>query len=138
MPNTGLIVVSGVIVRDRDGRLLTVRKRGTARFMLPGGKPEPSESAVDAAARECVEEIGLRVAPDRLRPWGRFRSAAANEDGYELEATLFGYDGVVAEIVPAAEIAEIRWLDVDVRPLPDDLAPLLVEHVIPALTVADS
>ncbi|MEE3852177.1 NUDIX domain-containing protein [Gordonia sp. LSe1-13] len=138
MSNTGVIVVSGVIVRDRHGRLLTVRKRATARFMLPGGKPEPSETAADAAARECAEEIGLRVAPDRLRPWGRFRSAAANEDGYALEATLFGYDGVVDDIVPAAEIAEIRWLDVDVRPLPGDLAPLLVDHVIPVLTAADT
>ena len=134
MPNSArIIVVSGVVIRDPRGRLLTVRKRGTSRFMLPGGKPETSESAVHAASRECAEEVGLVVAIERLTELGRFRSAAANESGFEIEATVFGYDGVVDEVTPSAEIAEIRGLDVDARPLPDDLAPLLIDHVIPAL-----
>ncbi|MXP21616.1 NUDIX domain-containing protein [Gordonia sp. HNM0687] len=128
-----MIVVSGVVIRDRRGRLLTVRKRGTSRFMLPGGKPEPAESAADAAARECAEEVGLVIPVERLTELGRFRSAAANESGFEIDATVFGYDGVVDALTPSAEIAEIRWLDVELRPLPDDLAPLLVHHVIPGL-----
>ncbi|MCX2966923.1 MULTISPECIES: NUDIX hydrolase [Gordonia] len=128
-----IIVVSGVVIRDRRGRLLTVRKRGTSRFMLPGGKPETSESAVAAASRECAEEVGLVIPAHRLRCWGEFRSAAANESGCDIEATVFGYDGVVDELTPSAEIAEIRWLDLEDRPLPEDLAPLLIDHVIPAL-----
>ena len=39
------IVVSAVCVFDRSGRLLTVRKRGTDKFMHPGGKPEAGETA---------------------------------------------------------------------------------------------
>jgi 8-oxo-dGTP diphosphatase len=34
---------------------------------------------------------------------------------------------------PSAEIAEIRWLDLT-APLPEDLAPLLTDHVLPVLT----
>ncbi|MDY6809731.1 MAG: NUDIX domain-containing protein [Actinomycetota bacterium] len=128
-----IIVVSGVVIRDHHGRLLTVRKRGTSRFMLPGGKPESSESAVEAAARECAEEVGLVIPVERLTELGRFRSAAANESGFEIDATVFGYDDVVDDLMPSAEIAEIRWLDVELRPLPADLAPLLVHHVIPGL-----
>ncbi|MFW0786176.1 NUDIX domain-containing protein [Gordonia sp. CPCC 206044] len=139
MPEASTIVVSGVVIRDHAGRLLTVRKRGTQRFMLPGGKPEPGESDIEAAVRECAEEIGLTVADNALLRWGRFRCAAANEDGFDLVATVFEHDRVDPIITPAAEIAEIRWLDVEVRPLPDDLAPLLVDHVVPALrATADS
>ena len=43
----------------RDGRLLTVRKAGSVRFMLPGGKIDPGESARAAAVREVMEEVGL-------------------------------------------------------------------------------
>ncbi|HEX9086427.1 MAG TPA: NUDIX domain-containing protein, partial [Arthrobacter sp.] len=40
-----LIIVSAVCVFDEAGRLLTVRKRGTDKFMHPGGKPEAGETA---------------------------------------------------------------------------------------------
>ncbi|WP_408626054.1 NUDIX domain-containing protein, partial [Burkholderia cenocepacia] len=49
-----VITVSAVCF-SRDGRILTVRKRGTSMFMLPGGKPEGDESAAECAAREVHE-----------------------------------------------------------------------------------
>ncbi|MDQ4110455.1 MAG: NUDIX domain-containing protein, partial [Actinomycetota bacterium] len=39
--------------------MLTVRKNGTTKFMLPGGKLEPGESAAEAAVREVAEELGV-------------------------------------------------------------------------------
>ncbi|GAA3706875.1 NUDIX domain-containing protein [Gordonia hankookensis] len=133
VPGPSTIVVSGVVVRDVRGFLLTVRKRGTRRFMLPGGKPEQGESAAAAAVRECAEEVGLGVDMSRLRQWGRFRSAAANEAGWDVVATIFEAEVIDQEITPTAEIDEIRWMDIDAEIVADDLAPLLVEHVIPAL-----
>ena len=124
------IVVSGVVVRNRAGQLLTVRKRGTQRFMLPGGKPEPGESAVDAAVRECAEEVGLHVAAADLQTVGVFHTIAANEPGHGLVASVYAYPTPVHTVSASAEIDEVRWLDPDAA-LPDDLAPLLVEHVIP-------
>jgi 8-oxo-dGTP pyrophosphatase MutT (NUDIX family) len=38
-----IVEVVGAVIRDAGGQLLTVRKRGTQRFMLPGGKREPGE-----------------------------------------------------------------------------------------------
>lgn len=32
------ITVSAVVIRDAEGRVLTVRKRGTSAFMFPGGQ----------------------------------------------------------------------------------------------------
>lgn len=38
-----LIHVSAVVLRDAEGRVLMVRKRGTGMWMNPGGKPEAGE-----------------------------------------------------------------------------------------------
>ncbi|MCV7341574.1 NUDIX domain-containing protein [Mycobacterium haemophilum DSM 44634] len=119
-------------MRDAAGRMLTVRKRGTTRFMLPGGKPEPDESATDAAIRECAEELGVTLDRGGLQEMGRFRAPAANEHRLEVEATVFEYPLAVAA-TPSAEIEELRWLDPARPALPTDLAPLLTMQVLPAL-----
>ena len=54
----------GAIVRDDEGRLLLVRRGtepGRGRWSVPGGRIEPGEPATAAAAREVLEETGLRV-----------------------------------------------------------------------------
>ena len=130
------IVVSAVCVFDDAGRLLTVRKRGTDMFMHPGGKPEPGETAVQAAARELAEEVGIVVRPQELELLGVWIADAANEAATDIEATVFLAPGTW-QASPAAEIAEIRWLDitwpVSDPDLPQDLAPLLTDHILPLL-----
>ncbi|MDH3061643.1 NUDIX domain-containing protein, partial [Gordonia alkanivorans] len=61
MVESAVIRVSAVVLRDSTGAVLTVRKRGTTRFMFPGGKPEPGESALQTAIRECREELQLEL-----------------------------------------------------------------------------
>jgi 8-oxo-dGTP pyrophosphatase MutT (NUDIX family) len=126
-----LIVVSAVCVYDAAGRLLTVRKRGTDKFMHPGGKPEANESAAEAASRELDEEVGISVPPQDLELLGTWLATAANEEHTNIEATVFVAPGCW-EARPSAEIAEIRWLD-PAEELPDDLAPLLTDHILPLL-----
>ncbi|MDT0170576.1 NUDIX domain-containing protein [Pseudarthrobacter sp. BRE9] len=130
------IVVSAVCVFDDAGRLLTVRKRGTAMFMHPGGKPEPGETALEAAARELAEEVGIVVPQQELELMGVWIADAANEAATDIEATVFLAPGTW-QASPAAEIAEIRWLDIREAagglPLPRDLAPLLTDHILPLL-----
>ena len=126
-PGDRHIVVAAVAL-VRDGHVLTVRKRGTERFMLVGGKLEPGESAYDAALREAREEVGLVLGSATLL--GEFLSEAANEPGHTLHSTVFWVESD-AEPVAAAEIAEVRW-----TPLvdhPDDLAPMLEHHVLPVI-----
>jgi 8-oxo-dGTP pyrophosphatase MutT (NUDIX family) len=124
------ITVSAVVIRDDLGRVLTVRKRGTARFMFPGGKPEPGETAAETALRECAEEIGLHLDPAGLTLLGIFSAPAANEAGEEVLATVYEHSATAAT-APAAEIEELRWSPVDSTT--DDLAPLLREQVFPIL-----
>jgi uncharacterized protein (TIGR00730 family) len=124
--------VSAVVLRDEAGRVLTVRKRGTGRFMFPGGKWEPGEDAERAAIREVAEELGVVLDPARLTALGTFTTAAANERGRQVEAWVFEHPPVV-EPRATGEIEEVRWQD-PFLPYPEDLAPLLAEAVLPALT----
>lgn len=133
-----VLKVSAVCVYDPSGRLLTVRKSGTTKFMHPGGKPELGESAAEAGARELAEEVGLHVAAVELELVGVWTGTAANESDTDIEATVFTAPGSWAadSVLPAAEIAELRWMAVDRAADFDDLAPLLSEYVLPLL--ADS
>jgi 8-oxo-dGTP pyrophosphatase MutT (NUDIX family) len=120
----------------RDGHLLTVRKRGTSRFMLPGGKLEPGETPVECAVREAAEEIGLTFAAEDLTELGDWTAPAANEPGALVQSTVFLAPLGQPEAHAQGEIEELRWQPLGERAA--DLAPLLVEHVLPALESPDS
>jgi 8-oxo-dGTP diphosphatase len=130
--NEKLIRVVAALIRDDEGRVLLVRKRGTAVFMQPGGKRETGESDITALSREIGEELGCRVATAGARPLGTFDCAAANEPGFRVRAAVFAVD-VEGEIHPHAEIEQIAW--VHPRAIPDlPLAPLTRDHVLPLAT----
>ncbi|WP_120004935.1 NUDIX hydrolase [Nesterenkonia muleiensis] len=139
MGEQNIIRVAAVIILDREHRVLTVRKQGTDRFMQPGGKPEPGESAQQTAVREVAEEIGLQLRPEQLVDMGTFRAAAANEQNTVVVCQNFmvEYDDAAQEILgalePAAEIAELRWMPLESLQPAENLAPLLTEQVAPAV-----
>jgi 8-oxo-dGTP diphosphatase len=127
-----IVEVVGAVIRDAAGRLLTVRKRGTVRFMLPGGKREPGEDDLAALAREVREELGVEIVGARLL--GRFEAAAANEAGATVRSCAYIVE-VAGEISIQAEIEELLWIDP--AALPDvPIAPLLVGQILPALIAA--
>lgn len=133
MTSPAPIYTSAVVFTDVDGRILTARKRGTKRFMLVGGKPEPGEQPRQTALREIREEVGLLLMPEDLELIGMWRTAAANESGRDVHGTAFVVREPITELPrAAAEIAELRWLD-PASALPDDLAPLLQTRILPAL-----
>ena len=128
------LVISAVCFRDEQGRILTVRKRGTSKFMLVGGKLEPGEDPATAAVREVAEEVRLEIRLDELELLGTFDSDAANETDTRIASTVYLAplpEGATPEA--AAEIAELAWLDPATASARDDLAPLLQHHVIPVL-----
>ncbi|MFV0434509.1 MAG: NUDIX hydrolase [Leucobacter sp.] len=127
------IRVSAVVMRDGDGRVLNVRKRGTNALMLPGGKHEPGEDPRDTAVREFEEELGVALDVSRLRVLGVFRAAAANEPDHVVEASVFEHPFVeaAASANPRAEIDHLEW--VDPAAARADMAPLNTDLVFPML-----
>jgi 8-oxo-dGTP diphosphatase len=122
-----ITIVAALVVRA-DGHVLLVRKRGTVAFMQPGGKIEPDESEMAALRRELAEELGCTIVPGSVDRIGVFEAEAANEPGEHLHATLYRV-ALAGEVSPAAEIAEMVWLD-PAAPLVVPLAPLTRDHVL--------
>ena len=116
----------------RNAHVLLVRKRGTDTFMLPGGKFEPEETAVETVCRELHEELGIAVAPQALELLGSFTAPAAHEPDHDVLAIVF-----VARLEehleprPRAEIADLRLEPL--ASLAADLAPLVRHCVLPTL-----
>ncbi|MCE2575008.1 NUDIX domain-containing protein [Komagataeibacter sp. FNDCR2] len=124
------VVCAAVIVREQ---VLVVRKRNTAAFMLPGGKPEPGETPQQALHREIREELGCGLTLDAELA-GDFTAPAANEPGHTVQARIW-VARLTGTPVAAAEIAELRWLTVADLPVLT-LAPLLRGRTLTALVAA--
>ena len=124
-----IVEVVGAVIRDEAGRVLTVRKRGTQRFMLPGGKREPGEDDGVALARELREELGVEVVSAVLL--GRFEAPAANEPGATVRSSAYRVE-IAGKAAIQAEIEEMLWMDPKAPPdVP--IAPLLLGRIFPSL-----
>jgi 8-oxo-dGTP diphosphatase len=98
----------GIGLIGRAGRYL-IRQRTPGQIMegvweFPGGKCEQGETAEQATARECLEEVGAAVKVERLR------ARIVHRYGHGLVELSF-YDCVILD--PSAEPAEgsgFRWV----------------------------
>ncbi len=117
-----------------DGELLTVRKHGTGSYMQVGGKLEPGEEAIDAARREVAEELGVHLEAEELELLGDFHAVAANEPGTQVHSTVFFTRHALPDpLTVQAELADHRWVSLRELPTGTRLAPLMVQHIVPAL-----
>ena len=131
-----LRITAVAFLRDspRGEELLAVRKRGTGSYMQVGGKLEPGESAIEAALREVEEELGVRLRAEDLEPLGDFEAVAANEPSTRVRSTVFRCRTALPEPLSVrAELADHRWLLVSEPGPGPRLAPLMTEHILPAL-----
>ena len=104
-------------VTNGDKLLLTRYARpGATRLVLVAGFVETGETAEQAAAREVMEETGLRIRNLRYagsQPWGFSGTLAV---GFFAEL-----DGPEDIRLDTSELAEARWVKrADIPPCPDD------------------
>jgi len=64
-------IVDALIILVRDGHVLLAQRQGTGyadgAWNLPSGKLEDGETVSQAAVREGLEEVGVRITEDALR-----------------------------------------------------------------------
>jgi 8-oxo-dGTP diphosphatase len=127
------VIVAAVIVQD--GRVLACERSAppevAGRWEFPGGKVEAGETDAQALARECAEELGVRVevgarvGPDVPLAHGRavlrvFTVTLLNGDEPRaLEHTAMRW-------LAADELDSVPWLPAD-RPIVAELPVLLAE-----------
>ena len=103
------VIVAAVIVVD--GRVLAAERSAppevAGRWEFPGGKVEPGETEQEALARECREELGVRVAvgprvgPDVPLAHGR------------AVLRVFTVELLAGDMPQALEHTAMRWLTAD-------------------------
>jgi len=122
-------IATGGVVFNKAGDVLLIRQTYDpfAEWRLPGGAMDPNETMVEGAAREVLEETGVRVrAPSvlGLRQAPRYRSLFGR--GFLGASVLFeAEDEAVPLRWPAEEILEARWVPLEhaLRPFAREPAP---------------
>ncbi|SFS19721.1 8-oxo-dGTP diphosphatase [Dyella sp. OK004] len=126
------IDIVAAVIRDDEGRVLLVRKRGAAVFQQPGGKRDAGDrDDLHTLARELQEELGCIMQRDGARLLGRFSAPAANEPGCTVEAVIYEVkaDG---SFEARAEIESLCWID-PAQPGELPIARLSREQLLPLL-----
>lgn len=101
-----------VIVYRDDGDILLVKNRFSRQeWALPGGGVNRNESYEQAAVREVLEEIGLRV--HNLRYLGK---ANSHESYAKFSVRVFAAHASNCDIKCNFEIMEARWLNMNYLP----------------------
>lgn len=120
----------GAAILSQDGQsLLVVRKRGRDIFILPGGKPEGTETAEQTLQRELVEELGVRALT--VSPLVSVTDTAVFEAiPLQMEVYSVVLDGLPE---PAGEIDELVFVPPDYWKSGLRLASGVTNHVLPRL-----
>lgn len=101
-----------VIVYRDDGKILLVRGRfSRQKWALPGGGVNRNESYEQAAVRETLEEIGLKIY--NLRYLGKVNS---HESYAKFSVRVFAAYASNCDIKCNFEIMEARWLNMNYLP----------------------
>ncbi|WP_425601677.1 NUDIX hydrolase [Dyella subtropica] len=120
-------------MRDPEGRVLLVRKRGAQVFQQPGGKRDDDDlDDLHTLARELHEELGCTMQREGARLLGHFSAPAANEPGCVVEAVVYEVSAS-GPFEARAEIESLCWIDpAHMGELP--VAQLSREQLLPLLT----
>lgn len=111
-PDRPIVGVGAVIVQDE--RVLVVRRNTEplkGEWSIPGGVVELGETLRDAAAREALEETGLRVeAGDVIEVFDGIYKDASGKTQYHYVLIDFICRVVGGELHAGSDAAEVRWL----------------------------
>jgi 8-oxo-dGTP pyrophosphatase MutT (NUDIX family) len=110
-----------VVLRDADarddgpGRMLLQRQPPGHGWSLPGGLLERGERPAVGAARELLEESGVRVDPDTLTPMNP--NVIVHSDGRWIDCVFEAYVPSDTPLhVDGGEVLEAAWFRLDALP----------------------
>ena len=107
-----IITAARAVIRDREGRILFVRRRDNGLWGMPAGSQELDESILDCLKREVKEETGLNVITAiPMAIYSRLSIVTVYGDPYHLFQVQFLVDDWSGELViETDETVDARFL----------------------------
>lgn len=108
-------MTSACIALRSSGKVLMVKAGYKDYWTFPGGIVDEGESPKDAAIRETLEEVGVKIRPDDCQFLTVIYTAAAHADDLDRFNFAFLSDAFNQNTklsVPNNEIEQAQWVDV--------------------------
>ena len=100
----------------KNGKLLIDKPRKRPTFQMIGGSVENGETTLQAAIRECYEELGKNVIIDEnnFKFVMDFQEIATSDQTTKIHFYVFKYDGELkGEITTSEEIERFMWFGIN-------------------------
>ena len=100
----------------KDGKLLIDKPRKRPTFQMIGGSVEKDESPLQAAIRECYEELGEKAIfeESKFEFVMDFQEIATSDQTTKIHFYVFKYNGELkGEITTSLEIEKFMWFGID-------------------------
>ena len=98
----------------KDNKLLIDKPRKRATYQMIGGRVEENESPLEAAIRECHEELGAKAIFDetKFELVMDFDEIATSDPNLKIHFYVFKYNGELkGELTESEEIESFLWYD---------------------------
>lgn len=99
-----------------NGKVLIDKPRKRSTFQMVGGAVEKGETTLQAAIRECHEELGPDAIFDetKLEPVMDFIEIATSDPTKKIHMYIFKYDGVLeGKLTTSPEIESFMWFGIE-------------------------
>lgn len=116
----------------KDGKLLIDKPNKRPTYQMIGGRVENGETPLEAAIRECHEELGDKAIfdEDKLMFVMDFIEIATSDPSKKIHMHIFQYQGeLLGELTTSDEIGAFCWFGVNDDP--DILSNTLKNEIIP-------
>lgn len=113
-----IIPSADVIAVDADGKLLLVFNRDWNSWVIPGGYVEIGQTAQECAARELLEEAGVRTEVNDLVPIASISGHKAEYPNGDItwpHTQIFMTETweKVTDVIDESEVADVKLMTVD-------------------------
>lgn len=98
----------------KDNKLLIDKPRKRATYQMIGGRVEENETPLEAAIRECHEELGNKAIFDesKFKLVMDFDEIATSDPNLKIHFYVFKYEGSLeGELTESEEIESFLWYD---------------------------
>ncbi len=118
-----------------DGKLLIDKPRKRSTFQMIGGSVEDNETPLEAAIRECHEELGKNALfdEDKFKLIMEFDEIATSDQNTKIHFYVFMYErNLKGELTTSEEIEKFMWFSIndDVNLLSNTLKNEVVPYCI--------